>query len=612
MIARTLALALGVLASACAGRVLPADAPEHGHLAAVVADHDADDAERESAAVGLPLVVLIERQRVVAVDPIHGRERWSLPLVVTGHPVATARAVYLPVRGQGVVAVDREHGTIRFTAQLPGEALTGLAVAEPMLIATVLDPDADRPAHIVGVSTIDGEVRWRRPAAARLGIPEVVGEIAVVGIGDQIAALRTDSGREVARVDLGASRERRAEFERVVHRRGMWFVGSGTRWVDVGAGGSGGEARALGRSYAPAFRTVDGMDDGHGDDERLRLWLRWSSVDASPRDAILMSRRAVVAARLDAKGNPLRPRWVHVEEGAELVALEVTGRRVVMVREDGGIVQLDDETGRELSRIGGGEAVRGALVLGAGAPARRELRRSDDPGVEGDLRKLIAQTDPRLLPAQRFAADLLWRSDDPQVRAHVHALARGEITNEGPQAAKIRDHARALARTPWGSGSDADTVDLLDALRKRGRFGLPEPVAFEAPILAAVKSGTADVVTELGALLLDPGTPSSDLQRVVEALTLLDDPRAIGAVARFVARYHADPSIVAESGALHGAARLLLQHADDPDAGRRARHVLVDVVADPLCEPSLRTLVVRGLADLEAGPAGDLIREARR
>jgi hypothetical protein len=609
---RALCLAIGVFASACAGRVLPADGPEHGNLAEVVADHDAEAAKRESAVTGLPLVVLIERQRVVAVDPIHGRERWSLPLIVAGRPVATARAIYLPVRGQRVVAVDREHGTVKFTAQLPGEALTGLAVAEPMLVATVLDPREDRPSHIVGVSTIDGEVRWSRPAASRLGIPEVVGEIAVVGIGDQIAALRTDSGREVARYDIEASHARRAELERVVHRRGMWFVGRGTRWVDVGARGSGGETHVLGRSYAPAFRTVDGMDDGLGDDERLRLWLRWSSVDASPRDAILLSRRAVVAARLDAEGNPLRPRWVHVEEGAELVALEVTGRRVVMVREDGGIVQLDDETGRELSRIGGGEEVRGAVVLGASAPSRRELRRSDDPGVVADLRRLIAQTDPRLLPAQHFAADLLWRSDDPQVRAHVHGLARGEIVNEGPEGAKIRDHARALVRTPWGSGSDADTIELLDALRKRGRFGLPEPVAYEAPIVAAVKSGTADVVVELGALLLDPGTPAEDLQRIVEALTLLDDVRAIDPVAKFVARYHADPTIVKESGALHGAARLLLQHADDADAGRRARQVLVGVVADPLCEPSLRTLVVRGLADLEAGPAGDLIREARR
>jgi len=609
---RTLTLALVALIAGCAGRVLPADAPEHGNLAAVAADHDTEEAKRESVASGLPLVVLIERARVVAVDPIHGRERWSLPLVVTGHPVATARAVYLPVRGQRVVAIDREYGTIRFTAQLPGEALTGLAVAEPMLVATVLDPREHRPAQIVGVSTIDGEIRWRRPAAARLGIPEVVGEIAVVGIGDQIAALKIDSGREVARLDVTASYERRAEFERVVHRRGMWFVGSGTRWVDVGARGSGGDMHALARSYAPAFRTVRGMDDGHGDDERLRMWLRWSSIDASPRDAILLSRRAVVAARLDGEGNPLRPRWVHIEEDGELVALEVTGRRVVMVREDGAIVQLDDETGRELSRIGGGQPVRGALVLGAGAPAHRELRRSDDPGVHGDLRRLIAEKDARLLPAQRFAADLLWRSDDPQVRAHVLGLARGEITSDAPQAPTIRDHARALVRTPWGSGTDADTVELLGSLRKRGRFGLAEPVAFEAPIRAAVRSGSAAVTGELGLLLLDPGTTSDDLQRIVEALTLLDDVRAIDAVARFVARYHADTQIVAESGALHAAARLLLQHADDAQAGRRAREVLVAVVADPLCEPSLRTVIVRGLADLEAGAAGDLIRAARR
>ncbi len=603
---------LAVAATAgCATRVLPAEAPEHGNLAAVAADHDVEQAQKDSVAAALPLVVLIEHARVVAVDPIHGREHWSLPLVVTGHPVASAHTVYLPVRGQGVVAVDRQRGTTRFVTQLPGEALTGLAVSEPMLVATVLDPRAERPAQIVGVSTIDGDIRWRRPAAARLGIPDVVGEVAVVGIGNQIAAIRLENGREVARLDVTASSQRRAEFERVVHRRGMWFVGRGTRWIDVGTRGSGGESRALARSYAPAFRTVDGMDDGHGDDERLRLWLRWSSIDATPRDAILLSRRAVIAARLDRDGQPVRPRWVHVERDGEFVAMEVTGRRVILVREDGAIVTLDDDDGHELSRIDGDEPVQGALVLGASAQPRGTVRRSDDPGATDDLRRLLGQDDVRLLPAQRFAADLLWRSDDPRVRAWVRELAEREPVGVAESAAALRDHAAALVRTPWGSGSDADASALLSSLRARPRFGSSTVVDLDQAIRAAVRSGSPDVVAELGALLLDPGTAADDLVRIIGALAALDDVRALESVSTFVARYHADAQTVAESTALHSAARLLFQHADDAQIGRAALAVLLRVVNDPLCDPSLRTVIVRGLAELEAGAAGDVIRSVR-
>lgn len=587
-IALALALAIGLATtSGCATRVLHGHAPEHGNLAAVAVDHDADAAAREAASASLPLVVMIERAQVVAVDPIHGRQRWSLPLIVTGHPVASAHTVYLPVRGRGIVAVDRAHGTVRFVVQLPGEALTGVAVAEPMLVATVLDPQGRHPAQIVGVSTIDGDIRWRRPATEKMGIPEVVGEIAVVGLGNQAVALELESGREVARLDVAGAHGRRAEFERIVHRRGMWFVGSGTRWVDLSAAAPEDAEHALARSYAPAFRTVDGIDDGHGDDERLRLWLRWSSVDASPRDAILMARSAVISARLDSRGQPLRPRWSHVEPDAELVAMEVIGNRVLLVREDGGMVEIDDDDGRVLRRISGGAPVRGALVLGGSDRATASPKRRDDPRVLDDLQLLLASADERLLPAQRFAADLLWRSDDPEVRAGVWRLAAADA-HRGP----LGDHARALVRTPWGSRSDAEASDLLTTLRARPRFGLAGPVDVDFAIASAARSGSPDVVLALGELLLAPTTSGDQLVKIIEVIAKLGDARGYEPVAAFLMRYHADAEIVGESDAVHAAARLLLAQADHPQFGPRSQQVLETIATDPLSAGSLRTVVV--------------------
>jgi uncharacterized protein YceK len=583
--------------SGCATRVLHGDAPQHGNLAAAAALHETDEAAQTSVAAALPLVVLIERAQVVAVDPIHGKQRWSLPLVVTGQPVASAHTVYLPVRGRGIVAVDRTRGTVRFTAQLPGEALTGLAVCEPMLVATVIDPDGRHPAQIVGVSTIDGDIRWRRPATDKMGIPEVTGAIAVVGIGRQAVALQLETGREVARIDVAGAHDRRAELERVVHRRGMWFVGSGTRWVDLAASQPEDAQHGLARSYAPAFRTHDGIDDGHGDDERLRLWLRWSTVDASPRDAILMARRAVISARLDSRGQPLRPRWSHVEPDAELVAMEVSGNRVLLVREDGGLVEIDDDDGRVLRRIGGGAPVRGALVLAGGERAIASPKRRDDPRVVADLVDLLAHDDERLLPAQRFAADLLWRSDDPDVRATVWRLAAADA-HVGP----LGDHARALVRTPWGSRSDAEASELLTTLRARPRFGRPEHAVpssadVDFAITRATGSGSPDVVLALGELLLAPTTRGDQLVQIIDVLAKLGDVRGYEPVAAFLMRYHADAEIVGESDAVHAAARLLLAQAEHPVFGPRSQQVLEIVATDPLSAASLRTVVVHARPD---------------
>jgi hypothetical protein len=505
------------------------------------------------------------------------------------------------VRGHQLVAIDRETGNKRFHVQLPGEALTGLAVSEPWIVATVLDPSKKGRARIVGLAAEDGDIRWHRRSPTRLGIPDVVADVAVLPVGDQIAALRLDSGREVARLDIAAARDREVALERVTHRRGMWFVGSDAKWVRLGVPGSRGEAHQLSRTYAQAFRTVDGIDAGHSDDERLRLWLRMSNIDTTPRDAILLSRRAVIALRLDTEGLPVRARWVHVEDKGEIVAMEVVDDRVVLVREDGAIVQLADDDGHVVDRIAGDEPVRGALVLGTPARAHGNTKRTDDPDVLADLAALLVEPDPRLLPAQRLAADLLWRHDDPRVRKTVRELARGELRmGDAPEVLVLRDHAIELTRTRWGSGSSAEVEAVVDALHARPAFGTAD-AGFGEPIRAALRTGRPSVVHELTALLLHPGTSAEDLVQIVDALTQLADPGAVEGLATFLQRYHADESIVKESPVLFATTTLLLAHAQsDSRESSVARAALRAVADDPLCEPHLRAFVATGLRALPA------------
>lgn len=597
MITRMIALAFAVLGVVGCARTLPAHADAHGNFLAVTSEPEVR-APRRGAPVEQPLVVLVERTRVVGIDPIGAMVKWSVPAIVTGHPVASATSIYLPVRGHQLVAIDRKTGAERFHVQLPGEALTGLAVSEPYIVATVLDPSKKGRARILGLSTEDGDVRWQRRSPTRLGIPDVVGDIAVLPVGDQVAALRVDSGREVARLDIAAARDREVALERVTHRRDMWFVGSDAKWVRLGVPGSKGEAQQLSRTYAQAFRTVDGIDAGHSDDERLRLWLRMSNTDTTPRDALLLSRSAVIALRLDTEGLPVRARWVHVERKGEIVAMEVVDDRVVLVREDGAIVQLADDDGRVLDRIAGDEPVRGALVLGTPSRDHGNTKRRDDPEVLADLVALLSEPDPRLLPAQRLAADLLWRHDDPRVRKTVRDLALGRVRpGDEPEVLVLRDHAIELTRTRWGSGSSKEVEAVVSALHARPAFRTDVDV--RESVQAALRTGRPSVVPELTALMLDPGTSAEDLVAIVEALGQLGDPGAVDGLATFLQRYHADESIVKESPVLFEAAKLLLEHAGGESAASSvARTALWAVADDPLCEPHLRAFVATGLRAL--------------
>lgn len=589
-------LALGAVTLAACGHALPVAAPSHG---SVVSDAEGE-VERvdRRAALAPGLVVLVEQARVRAIDPVTARSHWVLPLEVTGHPVANATTVYFPVRGHRLVAVDRLRGTVRFSVDLPGEALTGLDVSEQWIVASVVGGRKGARAELVAMASHDGHVRWRHRVGQTLGIPAVRGGVALVPVGAQVASFRIATGRELARQDVPGG----AVLERVVHHGDKWLVGGGAQWVELGQGG---RAHAIAGAHAPVFPTVDGIDPGHDDGERLRLWLGLSE-HAIARDAMLLSRRAVVAMRLDADGRPSRARWVHVEARGEFVAMEVLGDDVVLVREDGAIVVLRAATGQVVDRIAGGDPVRGALVLGGGASTA--ARRPQTPDPIADLHALLLDPDPRLLPAQELAAELLWRDDNADVRAAVLALSSGAVRAEQTDAAEaLRDHAAELTAGRWGQGSAGDVQAVLVALRRRPGAGV-DGDDLAGAIREAARSGTPEVVEELTALLLHPGTRPVELVEIVETLSRLRDPAAVEALATFVRRYHADQVVAYESTALRAAAELLLVYAgsEAPNAqvavqvaaqaaAQRARTVLEAVAGDPLCEPALRAFIARGL-----------------
>jgi hypothetical protein len=621
VIARLAALLLALGSTgACRVGAMPVDAPAHGNMAllaesscrpgAAACDPAAKTMRRHD-----PLVVLIEERGLRAVEPDAGLVRWWRPLPVVGHPVADASTVFVPLRGHELAAVDRRTGEVRFRVPLPGEALTGLAVAGSMVIATVVGTPRGR-SEIVALSGADGRLRWTRPSDARLGTPAANEKVVWVPQDQQVVGLHRRTGREVARIDLPAALEGRSVEQMSVQDRAL-VAGGKDAWFDMrsATNGRGAASHAVEPGYADVFALRSGMDPGYGDDERTRMWIGFPDDAGAPRDAVLLGRRAVVSFRLGPDGVPSRARWAWlVEDRREVVALDVGAHRVSLIREDGSLVVLCRSTGEELDRLAGGSATRGALLLDMGntpVPGGDARRRVPDEIVRGQLMRVLQDTDPRLVPAQKLVARVLWRADDPDARRTVRALARGELRGEPGEAADVlRAHALELTRGAWGADVPQDVQGVLLALSRRPSFARGEhPVL--APLAREVaRSGHPEMVPHLVEHLLHPATRDTDLTEIASALVAVAHPSAVEGVATFVRRYHADAHVVYASKALQLCIDYLAAQADahehaGPEA-KLAQVVLEEVWRDPFTEPSLRAYVAPRLSRSAAPDTDDI------
>jgi len=596
-----------LILAGCAGRVVSLDRGAHGNLHAEVARGPA----RANADDGAPAIVLIERGGVRAVDPDRGVEHWWKPLHVVGHPVASHDTVYLPIRGHRLAALDRRSGVIRWSTRLPGEALTGLAVADGVVIAVVVDGSDKSRSRVVALSTEDAVLRWQRRSDGRFGVPAARKRVVIVPLGEdavrEVVAFRLASGREVARVELPTGQGTAAKtaspptLEWLTDQDDALVLGGGNRFVNL-LSATGGETPAPQRidtGFGWLFQPIEGLDPGYDDSERLRLWVRFIVSGDAPRGAVMLARRAVVSMRIAPDGRPMRARWVHhAEDAREMVAMNVGAHLVTVVREDGSIVKLDAHTGEVLKRWAGKRPTRGALLVGMNRGAPPPKAAAPDPAVVRDqLVGLLEDEDPRLLPAQVLAADLLWRSDDVDARARVEQLATGTLAvGTGDAAAQLRAHALDLLAEPWGQADASELSARLAALSDRPSYLADRSLELAPIARAAVHSGNAEMVPHLVDHLLHPATAASDLVEVARALATLGGPDANAGLATFVSRYHADPDVVYESRALHVAIDHLAGQSDagehDAKPGAQA---LVTAMEDPFTEPHLRAYIAARL-----------------
>jgi hypothetical protein len=617
VIARIAALVLALAATGCRVGAMQVEAPAHGNVARLVAsgcarDSSCDRVARREARRAQPLVVLIEDRGLRAVDPKEGIVRWWRPLSVMGHPIANASTLYVPVRGHELVAVDRHTGEIRFRVPLPAEALTGLTVAGPVVVVSVLRGH-EGGSELVALSGADGRLQWSRTSTVRLGTPAAQAEVVWVPQGRQVVGLQARNGRELARVDVPGDALSGDVPQQVFVQNRAVVAGVGQAWIDLrsATGGHGAASHAVESGYAEVLPRWNGFDPGHGDDERVRLWIGFPEDGGAPRDAVLLGRRAVVALRLGPDGVPSAARWVwSAEDRREVVALDVGEHRVSLVRQDGSLVVLCSESGRVVDRLSGGGEVRGALLLDMGREPVPGVRRRSDEEVRAQLTRVLSDPDPRMLPAQKLVARILWRDDDPGARATVRALARGELRAEADDASEaLRAHALDLAQGDWGADAPRDLDGVLSALSRRPSFSRGEHPTLAPVTREVVRSGRPEMVPHLVEHLLHPATRDTDLTEIARALVAVAHPSAVEGVAQFVRRYHADAQVVYASKALQLCVDYLSAQAGDKGQGgpeaKLARAVLEHVWRDPFTEPSLRAYIAPRLPEADGSDSDD-------
>ena len=124
---------------------------------------------------------------------------------------------------------------------------------------------------------------------------------------------------------------------------------------------------------------------------------------------------------------------------------------------------------------------------------------------------------------------------------------RGEKT---AASAQLRAHAAERLAEPWGA-ADADQIAALRReLTARPSFLSNVRPASAALARQAVAAGDTAMVGDLVALLEHPSTDAADLDPLVRALGELGTPEALGGLASFLRRYHADEGVLYESAAL--------------------------------------------------------------
>jgi PQQ-like domain len=586
-------LALATLAG-CAGTP-EAFSPRYGdnnegELATLV-DRLEKAPQREQPAVAVG--VSQERAELYGYDVGERRVLWQKPAKPRFVPLIAGASV-VTQEGDQVVGRDLATGRQRFSISSDGQALVGADGAGSSVLFTLTSGQGTFAKSRV-VMMDDGTKRWTRTLDAPVGVPALVGEVALVPWSMQyLSGLSAADGDEFARLRLrdGVISEAFAASGQV-YAGSKHGIGALTREIATGS-------LSKGPHYAPPKDELPGrpafLRDAYGAaplpspdsaQNRIRLVFRprvsgGAQIALDAGNLYLMFYRFVFA--LDQKDLGLR--WVYAHD-VDLVGATANDGGVLLGDMRGGMLMLAARSGRPVFQENNG-LPSVTMEFPPNLPGLSSAA-GDRPPTQDEVRQQLtaAAQDPdsRLVPMRLLAVRLLAGLDDPDATASLLGLCDEELTTIAVRKAACS----ALADRKLG------TDYILKALTRHADYlaGTSAP-----PVGALAKAAAAQQVKAAVPLLLqhlaDPSTPSTTLPAVVTALGDLGDPQSSLPLTAFMQLYHADAidEHVARAVELVPAALVKL-------IGAGAREALTQIANDPQGSEPVQTSAQRALSQLD-------------
>jgi HEAT repeat protein/outer membrane protein assembly factor BamB len=547
-------------------------------------------AKRQAAvAVG----VSSEGSQLFGYDLLERKVLWKQPAKPRFTPLIAGESV-VTQEGDRIIARDLHNGRLRFSIASEGQTLVGADGSGSAVLFTLTTGQGTFAKSRV-LLMMDGTKRWSRDIAAPVGVPALVGEVALVPWSMQyLSGLSAADGDEFARL-----RVRDGVISQAFSSGGHVYAGSnsgiGALTSEVAMG-----SLSKGPHYVPPKDELPGrpafLRDAYAANalptpesaqNRIRLVYRPTVTGANQitldsGNLYLVFYRFLFA--LDQKDLALR--WVYAH-GQDLVGASAVDGGVVLADMRGEVLLLAGQSGRVVFREQ--NALPSSTVEFPSQVSGLGPSRGDGPPSQVEVRQQLtaAAQDPdsRLVPMRLLAVRLLAALDDPEATASLLGLCDDEQTTIAVRKAACN----TLPDRKLG------TEFILQALKRHASYleGTSSP-----PVGALAKAAAAQQVKPAVPLLIDhlrdPSTPAQTLGAVVTALGDLGDPTAIQPLRDFLRMYHADPLDEHVSRALEVAPAALVKLQ-----GAAARDTLKEIVNDDLSAELARAQAAKALAQLD-------------
>jgi len=505
-----------------------------------------------------------ENRSIAAVNLKTGEKMWRSNMVPRSR-ISTGKDVAVFLSGNNVTAIGLADGKMLWDWEVEeGWDYYGATVEDGVVYAvigvgTLEEAEGYRNGRIVAIEALTGSEIWEHQTnGGLLGRPDAAyGMIFVPWDRQSLAVLDHVDGAEICRLRLGDDMINFVD----VRDTGVYYGGSSLyRFTPRSVSGTRGESTVFAPDLEeapgePLFSTSAFSQAVGGRSALEKIRYLWSpgrdtsdaTVNTSGGLFYFLYWRFVIA--FNASDSTVRWTYKHVEDVEGAVALD---SGVLLLGEKGGLVYVDAASGTQTWNMDTGLNVAAAAFDAAGfqpaapaAPVQHNARLG--------LKKLVLDSDNRMLPIRQFAALLLGKSPDPEA---TRDLLDVYSTRNIPKPLR-QSVVRALKGRRTGSEY------LVNALKMRYDFleqTQGPPMTVVAPAL--VQQNDRSAIPDLLSHVVNHETEPDDLMATVVALVKLGDASIIGTFRHMIVRYHADSAFFQHPEILRVMASGLLIHGD--------------------------------------------------